>query len=385
MAPDVTESDVTETVTEFEATEADAIEGEAEAAGSAPGAETYAPEEEAMRSKRPRRVLLMVHESFMPPDDVAAMEEDDYFAMKTECDVVHGLRQLGHDVQIVGLRDEIASLRRVLDEWRPHVVFNLLEEFKDQIVYDAHVVGYLELKGVKYTGCNPRGLVLARDKALSKKILSYHRIRAPRFQVFPRGRRVKRQERLTFPVIVKSLVAEGSEGIAQRSIVTSDAALAERVAFIHEHVQTDAIAEQYIEGREVYASVFGLRRLEVMPIWEIILDGLPDSAPRIATSQVKWNLEYQKKHGIDTVRARDLSPEIEAHIAKTAKRICRRLNIDGYARVDFRLTAEGELYFLEANPNPDIAYGEELAASAEAQGHTYEALLERVIRTGLRR
>ncbi|MAQ19280.1 MAG: D-alanine--D-alanine ligase [Sandaracinus sp.] len=350
-----------------------------------PGAETYVPDESIVRTKRPRRVLLLVHESFVPPDDVAAMEEDDYFAMKTECDVAHGLRELGHEVRIVGLRDEVAPLREAIDEWRPHVVFNLLEEFKDQIVYDAHIVGYLELKGIPYTGCNPRGLVLARDKALSKKILSYHRIRAPRFQVFPRGRKVRRQQRLQFPVIVKSLVAEGSEGIAQRSIVHGDAALAERVAFIHEHVKTDAIAEQYIDGREVYASVVGLRRLDVMPIWEIVLDGLPASAPRIATSRVKWDLKYQKKHDIDTVRARDLTPELEEHIAKTAKRICRRLNVDGYARIDFRLTPEGELYFLEANPNPDIAYGEELAASAEAQGDTYEAFLERVIRIGMRR
>ena len=131
--------------------------------------------------------------------------------------------------------------------------------------------------------------------------------------------------------------------------------------------------------------MLGLHRLEVLPTWEILLDGLPASAPRIATSKVKWDLRYQKKHGIDTVRARDLSVEIEAHIAKTAKRICRRLNVDGYVRVDFRLTDDGKLYFLEANPNPDIAYGEELAAASEAAGMSYEALIDRVIRIGRRR
>jgi len=342
-------------------------------------------EEPVFRTKKRRRVLLMVHESFMPPDQIAGMDEETYFSMKTECDVVHGLRQLGHDVRIVGLRDELAPLREILDEWQPHVVFNLLEEFKDQIVYDAHIVGYLELRGIPYTGCNPRGLVLARDKALSKKILAYHRIRTPRFHVFPRGRRFKKPAKLQYPVIVKSLVAEGSEGIAQASIVTNDEALSDRVAFVHAQVMTDAIAEQYIDGREVYASVIGLHRLEVMPIWEITLDGLPDSAPRIATSRVKWDLKYQDKHGIDTVRARDLDPELEAHIAKLAKRICRRLNVNGYARIDFRLTPEGEVYFLEANPNPDIAYEEELAASAAANGLSYEALLEKLLRIGMRR
>ena len=341
--------------------------------------------EGVFRTKKKRRVLLMVHESFVPPEDIAGMDEAEYFSMKTECDVVHGLRQLGHEVRVVGLREELTPLRKMLDDWKPHVVFNLLEEFKDEVVYDAHVVGYLELKGVPYTGCNPRGLVLARDKALSKKILHYHRIRTPRFHVFPRGRRFKLPKRLEFPVIVKSLVAEGSEGIAQRSIVNSEEALAERVAFIHEQVHTDAIAEQYIDGREVYASVIGLHRLDVMPIWEIVLDGLPASAPRIATSRVKWDLKYQDEHGIDTVRARDLAPELEEHIARIAKRICRRLNVNGYARIDFRLTDSGEVYFLEANPNPDIAFGEELAASAEAAGFSYEELLERVLRIGLRR
>ena len=164
-----------------------------------------------------------------------------------------------------------------------------------------------------------------------------------------------------------------------------DAALKERVAFVHEQVGTDAIAEQFIEGREVYASVIGNERMSVMPIWELKLDGLPKSAPRIATSKVKWDLAYQEKHGIDTVRARDLSPELEARIARVSRRICHRLNIDGYARIDFRLTDDDQLYFLEANPNPDVAYGEELAASAEYAGTDYASLIQRMIALGQRR
>lgn len=337
--------------------------------------------------KRPkkRRILMIVHEEFVPPEDIGALDDEAYFAKKTECDVRYALAQLGHEVRVVGLHEELAPLRRAIDDWKPHVVFNLLEEFRDRVIYDAYIVGYLELKGVPYTGCNARGLVLARDKALSKKILSYHRIRTPRFAVFPkpkseRSRTKARPQNLSFPLIVKSLIAEGSEGIAQASIVRSDEALMERVRFIHEQVQTDAIAEEFIEGREVYAAVIGNRRLRVLPIWEIRLSGMPDSAAKIATSRVKWDRKYQARHGIEIGRAEGLSPAVEARIAKTSRRICRRLNLDGCARIDFRLRDDGQLYFLEANPNPDIGFGEELAGAAHHDGDDYPALIQKMIR-----
>ena len=349
------------------------------------------PMKAARRRKTPKkRVLMMVHHTLVPPDDLSVIDEETYFAMKTECDVRLALDELGHDVRVVGLEDELAPLRQVIDEWQPHVVFNLLEEFRDQILYDAYIVGYLELKGVAYTGCNPRGLVLARDKALSKKILSYHRIKVPGFAVFPRpktkkSKAKKRPASLQFPLIVKSLIAEGSEGIAQASIVRNDEALMERVRFIHEQVGTDAICEEFIEGRELYAAVVGHRRLNVLPTWELRLDGLPDSAPRIATSKVKWDRKYQEKHDIDVVRAEGLSAQTEAHVAKTARRICKRLNIDGCARIDFRLREDGALYFLEANPNPDLSYGDELAEAAEYSGIAYSDLIQRLIDGALRK
>lgn len=339
-------------------------------------------------AKRKLRVLQLVHEALVPPASVEGMKEEDFLDIKTEWDVKCALEALGHEVLTVGLEDELRPLRRAIEQWKPHVVFNLLEEFHGRVTFDAHVVGYLELKRMAYTGCNPRGLVLARDKALSKKVLHYHRIKVPRFAVFPRGRKIrpsKALRSLRYPVIVKSLIAEGSEGIAQASVVWSDAALQERVAFVHRTVGTDAVAEQYIEGRELYVGVIGNHQLQVLPTWELFLEGLPPDAPRIATRKIKWDVKYQKKHNIDIGPAKELPAEVAARIPTLARRIVRLLNLDGYVRIDFRLTPEGQLYFLEANPNPDIAWGEELADAAEAAGIGYDQLLQKLMNLGMRR
>ena len=332
-----------------------------------------------------RRIIVLVHKSLIPPDDVSKLSAEEVAPFKTEFDVREGLRALGHEVRLVGLSDELAPLRTAIDEFEPHVVFNLLEEFRGEAIFDAHVVGYLELKHTPYTGCNPRGLLLARDKALSKKVLAYHRIRVPRFRVFPRYRKIRRPKQLEFPLIVKSLIEEGSFGIAQASVVHNDKALEERVTFIHDKILTDAVVEQYIPGRELYVAVLGNHRLQVLPTWEIFLDDLPEDAPRIATRKVKWDLEYQDKYKVRIGRAKDLPEELERRIARLSRRICRRLGTDGCVRIDFRLDDEGDLYFLEANPNPDIAEDEEFASAAEAAGIDYLQLLHKIVSLGIRR
>lgn len=332
-----------------------------------------------------RRVLVIMHEDLVPPTSVGSLTKEEVQAFRTEENVVTGLEALGHDVKMLGLYDELAPLRKALDEFRPHVVFNLLEEFHGEPVFDYHVVAYLELKRVAYTGCNSRGLMIGRDKALSKKILHYHRVRVPRFAVFPRRRNVKRPRGLTFPLIVKSLTEEASLGISQASVVHNDTTLAERVRFIHQSVKTDAIAEQYIAGRELYAAVIGNQRREVLPIWELDFSGLPKGVPRIATRKVKWDVAYQEKRDIYIDRAQNLDPATEDEIVRVSKRVCRRLGIDGYARIDYRLDDEGRLYFLEANPNPQIADGEEFASAADAAGMPYNDLLQRIVRIGIGR
>ena len=335
---------------------------------------------------RKKRVLVLMHIDLVPPDDIAGKPDEEVLEYKTEYDVITGLRELGHEVQKLGLYDDLTPLRQAIQDFKPHIVFNLLDEFRGEAMLDQNVVSYLELVQVPYTGCNPRGLMLARDKALSKQILHYHRIRVPRFAVAPAGRKLKRKPaRLDYPLIVKSQIEEASFGIAEASIVYNDEKLAERIEFMHARVGTDLILEQYIDGRELYVGVMGNKRLQVLPVWELEIKRLRPDAPKIATRRVKWNLKYQKRRGVKIGPARNLSPELERLLMKTTKRIYRLLQLSGYARIDFRLDAEERPYFLEANPNADIAYGDEFAEAAEAAGIEYEPLLNRLLAIGLGR
>jgi D-alanine-D-alanine ligase len=335
---------------------------------------------------RKKRVLVLMHVDLVPPDDIAGRPEAEFFEYKTEYDVLTGLRDLGHEVQPLGLYDDLAPLRQAIQNFKPHIVFNLLEEFRGETMLDQNVVSYLELVQVPYTGCNPRGLMIARDKALSKKILHYHRIRVPRFAVVPAGRKLKRKPaRLDYPLIVKSQVEEASLGIAEASIVSNDEKLAERIVFMHATVGTSLILEQYVDGRELYVGIMGNTRLQVLPVWELEMRRLRADAPRIATRHVKWNLQFQKRRGVKIGPAQGLPPELERLLVKTSKRVYRLLQLSGFARIDFRLDPGGRPFFLEANPNADIGYGEEFAEAAEAAGIEYEPLLDRVIAIGLQK
>jgi D-alanine-D-alanine ligase len=276
----------------------------------------------------------------------------------------------------------LGPIRRAFAELSPDIAFNLLVHFHGVAVYDQHVVSYLELLRKRYTGCNPTGLLLARDKAISKQLLAFHRIRVPRFAVFPLGRKARRPRKLSYPLVVKSLYEEASLGISQASLVTSDEKLEERVAFMHETFGVDVIAEEYIDGRELYVGVVGNRRLHAFPVWEMMMDQLPDKAPRIATRKVKWDLAYQKKYHIDTAAA-ELPPGMSEQILKISTNIYRVLKMSGYARIDFRLAPDGKVYVLEANPNPDLQRAEDFAQSAKAGGVEYPVLIQRIVNLGL--
>lgn len=328
------------------------------------------------------RVLVLMHEDLIPPESASGVDLTTV-EWRTEYDVVTTLREIGHEVRPLGLRNDLEAVRNAVVEWRPDIAFNLLEEFGGVAVYDQNVVSYLELLRLPYTGCNPWGLMLARDKALSKKILFYHRISVPEFAVFPTGRAVKRHKRLAFPLIIKSLSQEGSVGISQASIVDNEDKMRERVAFIHKSVGTDAIAERYIEGRELYVGVLGNMRLQVFPPWELFMDGMPGEVRHIATERVKWSPKYQRKYNIASGEARDLPAGIAERLRSLSKRVYRALNLSGYARMDLRLDPSGKIYVLEANPNPQIARGEDFAASAEKAGMPYPVVLQRLLNLGL--
>jgi len=252
------------------------------------------------------RVVALVHQHLVPPAEIEQGTDITAAPWRTEYDVISTLNAMGHEVKALPVHDDLGEIRRLVTEWKPQIAFNLLEGFDDVVIFDQNVVSHLELLKLPYTGCNSRGLLLARDKSLSKKLLAYHRIPVPEFEVVRIGRPVRRPKRLPFPLMVKSLTQEASIGISQASVVDTDEKLKERVAFIHDSIGTAALVEQYIEGRELYVGILGNQTLQAMPVWELFFTNMPEGAKRIATDRVKWSVKYQKKYGIDSGPAKDL-------------------------------------------------------------------------------
>ena len=317
----------------------------------------------------------------MDQDLSAELNTDDW---KTEANVLAALAELGHTAEHLAIFDDLNLLRQKLDRFQPDLIFNLADQFKNNRAFDQNIVSFLEMHGVPFTGCGSTGLTLCKHKGISKKILSYHRIHVPQFTVIPRGKRCARPKRLQFPMLVKPLKEEASYGISQASFVETDEQFRERVQFIHTSHDCDVIAEEYIAGRELYVSLLGNHKLEVFPIRELVFREVPPDEPKIATYRAKWDEEYRKRWGLQNQFAEGLDPAHDRDIAQTCKRIYRLLTIDGYARVDLRVTPANEIYFIEANPNPILAADEDFAQSALKAGLTYPQLIERIIRTGLK-
>lgn len=335
-----------------------------------------------MKALRPLRVLVLVQKGLIPPDE-ATPDEVLQAPWKMEYGIIKTLRSLGHTAIPLAVESDLGVIRKAIDEEKPQIAFNCLEGFDEVATWDANVVGYLEMLKLPYTGCNSRGMLLGRDKSLTKTLLSYHRIPVPRFLIVPRERKVKRPKRLAFPLFVKSLTMDSSIGISQASVVETDAKLSERVTFIHESIGTDALVEQYIEGRELYVGILGNQRLQALPVWELSFAKMPEESRQIATERLKWSLAYQKKHGIDSGAA-ELEPASALAMQELCKRSYKILMMSGCARIDLRLSPEGRAYVIEANPNPQLSPDEDFAQAALAAGIKYQELIQRLLGLGLR-
>lgn len=302
---------------------------------------------------------------------------------KTEAAVLAALEELGHPHEQLAIFDDLDLVRQKLQTFSPDVIFNLADQFRNNRSFDQHIVAFLTMGDIPFTGCGSTGLTLCKHKGISKKILHYHRIHTPDFVIIPRGKRIARPKRLKFPILVKPLKEEASYGISQASFVETDEQFKERVEFLHQNTDNDVIAEEYIEGRELYVSLIGNHRLQVFPIRELVFREVPPDEPKIATYKAKWDEAYRERWGLDNRFAEGLEPALVRHIESVCKRIYHLLTIDGYARIDLRMNAKNELYFIEANPNPALAPDEDFAQSALKAGLAYPQLIDRIARLGL--
>ncbi|MCP4650833.1 MAG: ATP-grasp domain-containing protein [PVC group bacterium] len=336
-----------------------------------------------MRNKY--RVLQVFDTPYTTARDYDFATEFQEFDWMTEDDVYTTLCDNGHDVRLLGIHNDINPLIEEIKKFKPDVVFNLTEVFNQKTYLDKNFAGVLEMLEIPYTGASPDALLICNNKALSKKILSFHKIRGPKFYVFYRSKKVWLPKKLKLPLIVKPLSEEGSRGIALASVVDNEEAFLERVNFIHEKMNSDAIVEEYIEGRELYVSVLGNKKIRVLPPREVKFGNIPDDEPRIATYKAKWDFKYREKWGIKNEFAGKLPNGAAKKIEDVCKRAYRALNMHCYARFDIRLTPDGKVYIIEANANPCLAHNDEVGQSAEKAGISYNKLLNQIISLAFRR
>ena len=292
-------------------------------------------------------------------------------------EIFEALTKLGHEpvYQVVDGRDQslIALARADAD-----VFFNLTESYAGDDTKDMNLAAYLDLLDKPYTGAGPHALYLAQDKALAKKIFAFHSIRTPFFATSYRGK-LDHSHDIAFPLIVKPCSEDGSIGIDMGSVVGSVKELMERIHYIHEEFDAPALIEEYIEGREIYAAVLGNESPEVLPMVELDLSKLPEGTPKIAGKEVKWEKDTEHYRVTKSAPAEDLDEETAQRLSETALAAYQALKLRDYGRIDMRLTPKGEVYVIEANPNPWLSSGAEFHMAARKAGRTYTQLIGEII------
>ncbi len=298
---------------------------------------------------------------------------------KAEKDVRNSLKKAGHEVVPFGLHNDIEPLLQIVKEQKPDLVFNMSEAFDGNRDFEPNLTALMQLIGVPFTGAGPLSLQLCKDKGLTKEILGYHRIRFPRFVVAKKSRPLRSLKKFQFPAFIKPLQLESSEGISQLSYVENEKDALARMKFIHESLGADVIIEEFIDGRELYVSILGNEQLTVFPSRELFFKEVADDEPKFATYRGKWDEEYRKKWGINTGAAAALPEATQKKLNQICKKIYRLLHIEGYGRIDLRIKENGEIYFIEANPNPSIAKNDDFAMSANKGGMDFDDLIAKVV------
>src|SRR5438132_2397919 len=258
------------------------------------------------------------------------------------------------------------------------LVFNLTESYAGDDTKDMNIAAYLELLDCRYTGAGPHALYLAQDKALAKKIFACHGIKTPYFAPSYRGK-LDHSHDISFPLIVKPTSADGSIGIDTGSVVESIKELMERIHYIQQEFDSPALIEEYIEGREIYAAIIGNENPEVLPMVELDLSKLPKGTPKIAGKEVKWDKETEAYKVTKSAPAEDLAESTIKRLSETALSVYQALKLRDYGRVDMRLTKKGEVFVIEANPNPWLASTAEFVMAAKKAGRSYTDLIREIV------
>jgi D-alanine-D-alanine ligase len=292
-------------------------------------------------------------------------------------EIFDALGKLGHEPSYLVVDGNDPSLLAVARS-NADLIFNLTESYAGDDTKDMHLAAYLELLDKPYTGADPHALYLAQDKSLAKKVFHFHGIRTPFFAVSYKGR-TDHSHDIEFPLIVKPSSEDGSIGIEAASVVNSVKELMERIDYIHEQFDSPALIEEYIEGREIYAAILGDDKPEALPLVELDLSKLPNGTPKIASTDVKWEKDSEAYKKTRSHVVEDMDEKTVTKLQDKAVAAYQALKLRDYGRIDMRLTEKGEIYVIEANPNPWLSSGAEFAMAARKSGRTYTDLMRDIV------
>jgi D-alanine-D-alanine ligase len=299
-------------------------------------------------------------------------------------EIFDALSKLGHEPSYYVLDGRPQSLYG-LGKCGADLVFNLTESYAGDDTKEMNVAAYMDLLGLPYTGAGPHAHFLAQDKATAKKMFHFHEIRTPFFATAYRGN-IDHAHDVKFPLIVKPQSEDGSIGIDAAAVVTGVKELMERVEYVQNEFDSPALIEEYIEGREIYASILGsYEKTEVLPLIELDLSKLPEGTPRIASRDVKFETESRAYKLTKSQIAEDLDEATVQKLSETALAAYRAVKLRDYGRIDMRLTSEGEVYVIEANPNPWLSSRHEFAMAAKKSGRSYTQLIGEIVDMALER
>jgi D-alanine-D-alanine ligase len=293
-------------------------------------------------------------------------------------EIFEALGKLGHEPSYQILDGRNQSLT-ALAKCSADMVFNLVESYGGDDTKDTNVAAYLDLIGMPYTGSGPHGLFLAQDKSIAKKLFAFYGVNTPFFAMSFRGR-LDHSHDIKFPLIVKPVSEDGSIGIDNTSVVDSVKELMEKIHYIQEEFESPALIEEYIEGREIYAAILGsYERAEALPLIELDLSKLPKGTPRIAGQDVKFERDTDAYKLTKSAPVEDLDEETTKRLQDTALGAYRACKLRDYGRIDMRLNEKGDIYVIEANPNPWLASGQEFAMAAKKSGRSYTELIGEIV------
>ena len=293
-------------------------------------------------------------------------------------EIFEALEKLGHEPSYHILDGRTQSLTG-LAKCSADLIFNLTESYAGDDTKEMHVTAFLDMLEIPYTGAGPHAHILAQDKSIAKKMFAFYGIQSPYFATSYRGT-IDHAHDISFPLIVKPTSEDGSIGIDAAAVVGNVKELMERVSYIQTEFDSPALIEEYIEGREIYAAILGsYENAYALPLVELDLSKLPKGVPRIASQDVKFERETEAYKLTKSAIAEDLDEETVAKLNEIAIKAYRAVKLRDYGRIDMRISSKGEIYVIEANPNPWLSSGQEFAMAARKSGLSYTQLIGEIV------